>query len=65
MMDSPCIDICTIDPESGLCVGCSRTPEEISDWNISNNVRKRQILTKVKTKSLKKMIKISNEKLNN
>ena len=65
MMDSPCIDICTIDPESGLCVGCSRTPEEISDWNISNNFRKKQILTKTKIRNLKKMIKISNEKLNN
>ena len=22
MIDSPCNDICTTDPESGLCVGC-------------------------------------------
>ena len=40
-MDSSYIDICTIDLESDLCVGCSRTLEEISDWNISNNVRKK------------------------
>ena len=32
MIDSPCNDICTTDPESGLCVGCGRTQEEISNW---------------------------------
>ena len=26
---SPCINICTIDPDSGYCMGCSRTQEEI------------------------------------
>ena len=55
MKNSPCIDICTIDPESGLCIGCSRTPEEISDWSISNNEVKKQILIKIKKRSLKKM----------
>lgn len=29
---NPCIQICTIDPDSGLCVGCSRTAEEINSW---------------------------------
>lgn len=28
----PCIQICTIDPDSGLCMGCSRTEEEITNW---------------------------------
>ena len=55
MNDSPCIDICTIDPESGLCIGCGRTPEEINDWNSNDNVEKKQILTKIKTRHLKKM----------
>ena len=31
-MDTPCINICTIDAASGLCVGCSRTLEEIAAW---------------------------------
>jgi predicted Fe-S protein YdhL (DUF1289 family) len=29
---NPCIQICTIDPDSGLCMGCSRTEEEITNW---------------------------------
>ena len=29
---SPCISICRIDPEDGLCVGCQRTIDEIAGW---------------------------------
>ena len=37
MIGSPCVNICTIDSESGLCVGCSRALEEINSWNMNNN----------------------------
>ena len=33
---SPCINICTTDPDSGYCLGCSRTPEEIEKWGNPN-----------------------------
>jgi len=29
---TPCINICTIDQDSGYCMGCSRTPDEIDKW---------------------------------
>lgn len=29
---TPCIKVCRIDPESGVCVGCLRTVGEISSW---------------------------------
>jgi predicted Fe-S protein YdhL (DUF1289 family) len=29
---SPCIRVCTLDPETGLCEGCGRTREEIGSW---------------------------------
>jgi predicted Fe-S protein YdhL (DUF1289 family) len=29
---SPCISVCRIDPETGLCQGCLRTLDEIADW---------------------------------
>ena len=31
-MISPCVRRCTLDPESGLCVGCGRTLAEIGKW---------------------------------
>ena len=55
MKDSPCIGICTIDPESGLCIGCSRTLKEIGEWYTDDNDAKKQILIKVKKRDLKKM----------
>lgn len=32
-IDSPCIKICVIQPESRLCTGCLRTIDEITDWS--------------------------------
>ncbi len=29
---SPCVKICVVDPLAGLCIGCSRTIAEISQW---------------------------------
>jgi predicted Fe-S protein YdhL (DUF1289 family) len=29
---TPCIRVCTLDPETGLCEGCGRTAEEIGRW---------------------------------
>ena len=30
--ESPCVKICVVNPESGLCVGCRRSIDEISRW---------------------------------
>ncbi len=29
---TPCVRVCTLDPETGLCEGCGRTREEIGTW---------------------------------
>jgi hypothetical protein len=29
---TPCTKICVLDPQSGLCRGCSRTATEIAGW---------------------------------
>ena len=44
MIDSPCIDLCTTDPESGLCIGCGRTPKEIENWVFFSEKQKEQVL---------------------
>jgi len=31
-MISPCVRLCTLDPDSGFCVGCGRTLAEIGNW---------------------------------
>ncbi len=32
-IDSPCVKICVIHEESGICIGCNRTRFEIAGWS--------------------------------
>ncbi|HCW83946.1 MAG: DUF1289 domain-containing protein [Planktotalea sp.] len=32
-LDSPCIQICVVHPETRLCTGCNRSIDEISRWS--------------------------------
>ena len=54
MVESPCIAVCKIDYESGYCVGCNRTIEEITNWSSFNDSQKKKVLTKVKSKTTPK-----------
>ncbi|HEX2448960.1 MAG TPA: DUF1289 domain-containing protein [Methyloceanibacter sp.] len=31
-METPCVNVCLLDDETGLCVGCGRTIQEIAGW---------------------------------
>ncbi|MGQ0546961.1 MAG: DUF1289 domain-containing protein [Betaproteobacteria bacterium] len=31
-MKSPCVKVCQMDPQRGLCLGCARTLDEIAGW---------------------------------
>ena len=62
MIDSPCNDICTTDPESGLCVGCDRTQEEISNWLFFDDKQKKMVLMNLKRRN--KISSTSNNMLN-
>lgn len=31
-MESPCVNICVLDPDTSLCVGCGRSSDEIGRW---------------------------------
>jgi predicted Fe-S protein YdhL (DUF1289 family) len=31
-MMTPCIDVCSLHPVAGLCIGCGRTVDEIARW---------------------------------
>jgi len=34
---SPCVNICVIEPKSGLCTGCLRSLDEIGAWGMMDN----------------------------
>jgi len=41
---SPCINICRMDPATGLCEGCLRTIDEIAGWAGMSDDAKRVVL---------------------
>ena len=45
-VQSPCISVCTINEDTGLCVGCFRTIEEIEQWWDLAPAKQREIVEK-------------------
>lgn len=41
---SPCVNICVVHPEAGVCVGCYRTRDEIAAWGGLDNATRREIM---------------------
>ncbi len=44
---SPCIKICQTHPQTGFCVGCFRTLDEITDWRNLTDDQKLMILLEI------------------
>ena len=47
MIASPCINVCRMDEQTGLCSGCFRTIEEIAAWSGIDDSRRLSILAAV------------------
>jgi len=43
-LESPCIKVCVIDPETRLCEGCYRTLAEIAQWARFSAEERRRII---------------------
>jgi predicted Fe-S protein YdhL (DUF1289 family) len=40
-LETPCVNVCLLDSETGLCVGCGRSIKEIASWaSISDSDRR-------------------------
>ncbi len=44
---SPCISVCTLDDDTGLCKGCLRSDEEIARWLRMSDAEKTQVLENI------------------
>lgn len=43
-VDSPCVKICVVHREAGLCTGCLRTMDEIASWSKLTPDTRREIM---------------------
>ena len=43
-METPCVNVCLLDAELGLCVGCGRTIDEIASWASMSDAERAAIM---------------------
>jgi len=44
VLETPCVNICLLDQETGACVGCGRTLAEIAAWATMSDAERRAIM---------------------
>jgi uncharacterized protein len=44
VIESPCNRVCTLDPASGLCLGCGRSLDEIMRWTQMTDAERARVL---------------------
>ena len=47
MVLSPCVGTCFYNTSGTYCIGCRRTPAEISDWFIMTDPQKEAVLERI------------------
>jgi predicted Fe-S protein YdhL (DUF1289 family) len=41
---TPCVKVCVVDPESGLCLGCFRTLPEVAAWATLDEAERERVM---------------------
>lgn len=54
MYNSPCVNICKIDPHTECCIGCNRYIEEIEVWQTLTDLSRQDILRQLKDRGNEK-----------
>ena len=52
-IESPCVKICVIHEDTGLCVGCYRTRDEIAGWSRLTPQERADIMQGLSARSVK------------
>ncbi|MEO0750706.1 MAG: DUF1289 domain-containing protein [Pseudomonadota bacterium] len=43
-IESPCVKLCVVHPDAGICTGCHRSLDEIRDWSIMSPEMRREVM---------------------
>lgn len=46
-IETPCVKICVLDPETGFCIGCGRTRDEIAGWLTMTAEDRHQVMARL------------------
>lgn len=47
VVESPCVSVCQLEPDSDICRGCLRTRDEIAMWGRASNAERLAIIEKL------------------
>ena len=47
---TPCVKVCVVDGESGLCLGCFRTLAEVAGWAGYSELKREAIMAELPTR---------------
>ncbi|QBY00246.1 DUF1289 domain-containing protein [Rhodophyticola sp. CCM32] len=50
-IESPCVNICVIHPETRLCTGCNRSIDEIAQWSKMSDEARAGIMAELPTRA--------------
>lgn len=50
-IESPCVKICVVHPESRLCTGCLRTMDEIGAWSKMTPEARRAVMAELPSRA--------------
>lgn len=50
-LPSPCISLCQMDDQSGLCLGCFRDIDEICRWSAMGEAEKRRVWSMIEQRA--------------
>jgi uncharacterized protein len=50
-MKSPCNNVCQMDPQSGLCIGCARTLDEIARWAEMTDAERDRVMAELQLRN--------------
>ena len=50
---TPCIKVCVVDGESGLCLGCLRTLPEIAGWARLSDAERRTLMAELPDRKMR------------
>jgi len=50
-IESPCVKVCVVHPESRLCTGCLRTIDEIGAWSKMSPEARRAIMAELPSRA--------------
>ncbi|MEL7348456.1 MAG: DUF1289 domain-containing protein [Pseudomonadota bacterium] len=49
-IETPCVQVCVLHPETHLCIGCARTGDEIAGWRGYSPETRRSIMDELPTR---------------